>query len=218
MFSDGVLSIFSLLGPTCSVFFTSSSCLRTSISFLSCFTLSAEAAATRQQHTANRHNTSGFILSATGQKVLSEDWLEMRSVAHLTFLYAFLGRQENHSQRVGKQQKPALVTNDFLFHWPLRDPTVSSSCACVGPRRCWCVNVKLHEQEATGGLPIFSLNQWRRSASMSEVLFRRCGIGNLNASRAPRPPTQTHRILLQQQETIINDEASGPAKKTHAAR
>lgn len=51
-----------------------------------------------------------------------------------------------------------------------------------------CVNVKTHEQEATGGLPIFSLNQWSRSGTMSEVLFRRCGIGNLNA---PRPPTQT---------------------------
>lgn len=137
----------------------------------------------------------------------------MQSVAHLTFLYIFLRRQENHSQGVGNQQKPACVTNDFLFHWPLRDPTVSSSCACVGPRRCWCVNVRLHEQEATGGLPIFSLNQWSRSDTMSEVLFRRCGIGNLNASR---PPTQTRRILLQQQETIINDEASGPARK-HAS-
>lgn len=158
---------------------------------------------------------ASYSESAAGEvkRCFSEDWLEMRSVAHLTFLYVFLRGQENHSQRVGKQQKPARVTNDFLFHWPLRDPTVSSSCACVGPRRRWCVNVKLHEQEATGGLPIFTLNQWSRSGTMSEVLFRRCGIGNLNASRAPRPPTQTHRILLQQQETIITDEASGPARK-----
>lgn len=74
-----------------------------------------------------------------GQRCFSEVWLEMRGVAHLTFLYVFLRREENHSQRVGKQQKPARVTNDFLFHWPLRDPAVSSSCACVGPRRRWCV-------------------------------------------------------------------------------
>lgn len=79
-----------------------------------------------------------------------------------------------------------------------------------GARRCWCVKVKLREQEATGGLPIFILNQWSRSGTMSEVLFRRCGIGNLNAQR---PPTQTRQFLLQQQETIINDEASGPERR-----
>lgn len=79
-----------------------------------------------------------------------------------------------------------------------------------GARRCWCVKVKLREQEATGGLPIFILNQWSRSSTMSEVLFRRCGIGNLNARR---PPTQTRQILLQQQETIISDEASGPERR-----
>lgn len=67
----------------------------------------------------------------------------------------------------------------FLFHWPLRDPTVSSSERRVrgARRRCWCVNVRLREQEATGGHPIFTLNQWSRSSTMSEVLFRRCGIG-----------------------------------------
>lgn len=31
------------------------------------------------------------------------------------------------------------------------------------------------------------------------------------------PPTQTHRILLQQQETIINDEASGPGRRHTSA-
>lgn len=48
--------------------------------------------------------------------------------------------------------------------------------ACVGPAETrllllLCVNVRLHEQEATGGLPIFSLNQWSRSGTVSEVLF-----------------------------------------------
>lgn len=58
------------------------------------------------------------------------------------------------------------------------------------------VNVELHEPEATGGLPIFSLNQWSRRGTMSEVHFQRCGIGNLNASRAtytntPNPAATT---------------------------
>lgn len=102
----------------------------------------------------------------------------------------------------------------FLFHWPLRDPTVSSSGACAwGPVDGW-----LCEQEAAGGLPIFILNQWSRSGTVSEVLFfffAGAVSGNLNASRARPPPTQTRQILLQQQETIINDEASGPEEKTH---
>lgn len=50
-----------------------------------------------------------------GQRCFSEDWVEMQSVAALTFLYVSLRRQENHSQRVGKQQKPAGVTNELSF-------------------------------------------------------------------------------------------------------
>lgn len=90
MFSDGVRSVFSLfwrakrvkwvksaavqqkssetlLGPTRSFLFTMSSCLRTSSSFLRCFILPADTSATHQQHTANRHNTSGFIFSESAR-------------------------------------------------------------------------------------------------------------------------------------------------------
>ena len=137
------------------------------------------------------------------KRCFSEDLLEVQSATPLTFLYVSLRRQENHSQRAGNQQKPVRVTNELSF--PLA--TAPSDRAVDA-----AVYVRLREQEATGGLPIFSLNQWSRNCTMSEVLFRRCGLGNLNASSARRPPTQTGRILLQQQETIINDEASGPER------
>lgn len=140
MFSDGVLSIFPLpwraqrakwaktaavrqnsgraaRGPTFSLLFTIFSSRWTSSSFL-CFSLSAEASATHQQHAASRHSTSGFIFSgeerASRSKVL---FRRFGGNAKCRGSYLFIRIPEETGKPLAESWKAAetSVTNELSF-------------------------------------------------------------------------------------------------------
>lgn len=83
-----------------------------------------------------------------------------------------------------------------------------------GPRRCWCERKRCTSRKRQEDFP-FSV--WISGAAA--VPCQRCIFGGavLATWMHRQPPTQTRRILLQQQETIINDEASGPGRKHTSA-
>lgn len=74
-------------------------------------------------------------------------------VSHLLPFYTYpWGDRKTTRKPLESSRNRRVWLMNFLFHWRPRDPSVSSSGACVGPvddNVCVCVNVKLCEQEAT---------------------------------------------------------------------
>lgn len=123
----------------------------------------------------------------------------------VAYLYTYPWGDRKTTQRVGKLQKLVCVSNEISF--PLAVATTWSESG-VKPRvrgayRCKCVNVNL-SAHPTGnyGTSHFHFDSVEPQLYRVIGIFRRCGIGNLNAFTVSWLPTQTQRNLLQQQETL----------------
>lgn len=168
---------------TCRLAFTVFNCLRTSCNFLLCkFWLFAFAdmLSKDQQQSAKRQNATSFIFSgAVADTRLPKDvfrkiYSKCRPLCCLPFYTYPWGDRKTTRRELESCWNWCVWVMKFLFHWqsPLRYPRVASCCACVGPIDASVCECKLVWAQPTGNyrktaLPIFILNQWSRSFTVS---------------------------------------------------
>lgn len=167
--------------PTCRLSFTTFNCLRTSFNFLLCVVLLVQFVdmlATDQQQTAKRQNATSFIFSVSAAGTRSPKdafrkiYWKCRPLCRLPFYTNPWGDRKTTRRELENCRNWCVWVMKFLFHWqsPLRDPRVASSRACVGPidacerKLVWVHPTGSYRKTA---LPIFILNQWSRSYTVS---------------------------------------------------